>query len=659
MPEADWLDTQLLAKMKDEVNNHPSRVKYMNSLRRGLRHYSASDEWWVPVSTLDDVDISSKHPNSRENIIRSSVLEVNSVLLKNNPMVITHPYRPEDADISDEMDKILMGAWRNAGTQYVLRSMQKESMICGLSVGKIGWNTANKKRGADGDVQLVRTVPGDLRLDPYAPNELRGEGIRYAVHTTRQTPESIIYRYEDEGAIALGIRSARGRKSDSISQYLEMIQSKIQPIIGREEKEGEKVDRRVPVDEVWMFPLTVKESDLAIGRLVDEKKYPYGLVATFINGRRVRLMPNPFISRRTVAVSLGPTEISSESHQVGHGMHPFVLLYWIREEDQEGYGGIYDCEGCVKHQIPIQHSYNSISRNIEINARTTGNPPFTYIEDALAIPEKRVTLGPGEGIPINAKYSQNHSDAIQFHPGREMPIYVHQLALQKKDAIKDEAGLKPGMIGLQPQGTSHTETEAIGTIQEASFSKMWTPTDELVACIGDIAMRYLGLIQQKYKPGRYVDVSAAGMTNFVKVQGHHISAQFSVEVISGTTTPLFDMHRAARQAEIKQHVDTAIASNNRDLMMSAVVYLRNLQYPYVHNWIQLLLKKIDELDMINQGLQGLGAMGIAGGLGQLQVPGGAAQAAPALGAGGAGDELDALAAELGVNREQLIAALQD
>lgn len=185
MPEADWLDVELLAKMKDEVDTHPSRVAYIASLRRGLQHYKSSDQWWVPVNTLDDVDISAKHPNSRENIIRSSILEVNSVLLKNNPMAITHPFRPEDADISDEMDKILMGAWRNAGTRYVLRSMQKESMLCGLSVGKVGWNTANKKRGADGDVQVVKTVPGDLRLDPYAPNELRGDGIRYAVHTTR------------------------------------------------------------------------------------------------------------------------------------------------------------------------------------------------------------------------------------------------------------------------------------------------------------------------------------------------------------------------------------------------------------------------------------------------------------------------------------------
>jgi hypothetical protein len=666
MPEMDvsWVDEELLASVKQEVDQHPSRVKYINTLRRATRHYKSSDEWWVPVSSIDDVNIGPKHPNSRENIIRSSILEANSILLKNDPMAITHPYNPADADLSDGMDKMLMGAWRNAGTRHVLRSMHKQSMLCGLSVGKVGWDPSNKRRGADGDVAIIRCVPGDIRLDPYAPNEQRGRGIRYALHTTRQTPEAIVYRYEDEGAVALGLRSPAGRKSDTIARYLKMLKERLVPIVGQQTQKGEIVDRRVPVDELWLFPVTTRESDLAIGNVVEEKKFPYGLVATFINDRRVRLMANPFAKRRRIAIPISPTELEERDVELGHKLHPFVLLYWIREDDEDGVSGIYDCEGAVKHQIPIQFTYNSLSRNTEINARTSANPPFTYISDALVIPEKRVTLGPGEGIPINPKYSQNLDNAIRFHPGRELPVFVQQLMRDKKDAIKDAVGLKPGMVGLQPQGTSHTETEAVTTLQEASFSKMWTPTDELVACIGEVATRYLGVMQLHYKIGRYVDVSVDGATQFAQVQERHIASQFSVEVISGTTTPMFDMERTVRQAEIKVQVDQAIASGSTDLMMSTVVYLRNIRYPYVHNWIQLLLRKIEEIQQVQQRLQQLGAVGIAGrlqgGLGQGEQTAGGPLALPEAGSpAGVGSDLDGLAAELGVSAEDLMAAFQE
>lgn len=661
--DVDWVDEELLAGVKNEVDQHPSRVKYLNTLRRATRHYQSSDEWWVPVSTIDDVNIGAKHPNSRQNIIRSSILEANSLLLKNDPMAITHPFNPADADISDNMDKMLMGAWRNAGTRHVLRSMHKQSMLCGLSVGKVGWDPSNKRRGADGDVAIVRCIPGDIRLDPYAPNELRGRGIRYALHTVRLTPESIVYKYRDPGAAALGLRSAAGRKSDNIARYLKMIKERLVPIVGQQPKKGEIVDTRVAVDELWLFPVTTRESDLAIGNVVEESRFPYGLVATFINNFRVRLIPNPNVQRRRMGIPIGPNEMEDRTVELGHKEHPFVLLYWIREDDAEGASGIYDCEGTVKHQIPIQFTYNSLSRNTEINARTSANPPFTYIADALAIPEKRVTLGPGEGIAINPKYAQNHANAIQFHPGRDLPVFVQQLMLEKKDAIKDEAGLKPGMVGLQPQGTSHTETEAVVTLQEASFSKMWTPTDELVACISEVARRYLGVMQQKYKLGRYVDVSVDGETQHAQVQVRHIAAQFSVEVISGTTTPMFDMERTVRQAEIKVQVDEAIASGSTDLMMSTVVYLRNIRYPYVHNWIQLLLRKIEEIQQVQQGLQQLGAMGMAGqlqgGLGGVQPGGGPLALPQAGGAAGVGGGLDGLAAELGVSTEDLMAAFQE
>jgi len=223
------------------------------------------------------------------------------------------------------------------------------------------------------------------------------------------------------------------------------------------------------------------------------------------------------------------------------------------------------------------------------------------------------------------------------------------------------------MVGLQPMGTSHTSGDAIGMMQEGSYSSMWAPTDELNETLYEIAYRYLGLIQQFYKEGRFIDVSdpVMGQERFVEFNNRLIAAGFNLQVVSGTTTPMYDVGRVQWQKEIKLEVDNALASQNADMMKSCIVYLANLRLPYVANWIQLLKMKIMELMQMQEQLQQLGQMGLQSGafqMGSAPPAGQPGEAGNAQGIGegeGANADLEGYAQEMGLTSQQLEEALQN
>lgn len=658
MPDEDFITVEMLERILDEGELHPARDGYLNQVRRGSLYYDATEKWWIPVDEFEDMQVPEEQPTSRENIIYDTVNEVNSLLLKNRPTVRTHPVgHPELSDLSDDMDRVLLAAWKNSYTRHVIRSMQKESAICGLSVGKVGWNAGSKRTG-DGEVMIVKRAPSMCILDPCASNALRATDCRYIVDITKQTPEAIWYRYGEEGAAALGLRDVRGRKG-SFSSFLKLLERKVIGMVkGESSDEEEKVDRRVTVYEFWLFPVPGRESELAIGEMVKEAKYPYGVVATMINREIVRVMANPFAKRKQVMTGEG-IEAGKETVEVGHKLHPFVLLYWSREADSEGQNGIYSCKGMVQQQLPLQFDLNRLSRNIMQNCTTTANPGLDVIEDALEIPSTKITMPPGGILRINPKYVGRIDDVLRWHDGTQLPEYVYRFMMDKREGIKASGGLKPGMVGLAPTGTSHTPEGTIFGVQQASFSRMWTPTDELDAALKDVASRYLGLIQQYYKPGRWIDVSGRGESHYIEFQSKHIATQFSLEVVSGTTTPLYDVQKDTKLGVIKEIVDAALATQNPDILQSTLIYLVELDYPPAYSWVQLLERVIQRLGQEQAELQQLGATGLEmagqGGMFQAQAGAGASPAEPAV----AGEEegLRALAEELGVSEEEIIRVL--
>jgi len=643
----DWLDIDFLRSIDQEAESHTSYIHYMSNVHRGIRHYKSTSEWWVPTDEFDDMDISESQPTARENLIKSTVDELNSLLLKNDPVVRTHPYQPQDATFSDDMDSILLAAWRNAKTRHHFRSMQKMSAIAGLGVCKTGWNTANKNIHPKGEVGIQFISPTDILLDPYASNAHRGLDVRYIRHTSWQTPEAIIYRYGHEGAVALNLEPEKGRPRQW-GQSIQKIRKKLIDTITGETSEGDRVDRRIPVYEYWVFPVHGRESELVTGQMVDEKEYPYGIVTTRVNDKIVRQIPNPYYQKKRMKMGEG-LDTKSPTIEVGHRMHPYVLLWWNREMDENGYNGIYDCTGMVQAQIPIQHSLNSVNRNIEQHVRTTANPGMYYFEDALDIPADRIERRPGEMVPINSKFAGNRGigDLVKDFSGQQMSPEVFAYAAEKKQMIGQIIGLKPHMVGLAPQGTSHTPAATVGTLQEASFSAMWSPNDEITAACADIAYRYLGLIQQYYAPGRIVQISEEGGTaSYVEIQTNHLAAMFRLEVVSGTTTPLYDMDKDVKLAGIKQHVDAALASQSPTIMKSCLIYLDNLNSPHTYQWVQLLKQTIQEMELSQQTLAGMGGMALMGQQAQQSLP-------PAQGEPG----LEDLAAALGTSPEELERAL--
>lgn len=590
-----WYSPERLNAMYDEADSHPSYKRYLGEFKRGVKFYRG-DHWWEPDDDYDDVLISDDIPVYRENMINKAVNDANSILLKNRPIVHTHPLLTVDAELSNDMDQILYAAWKVSSTQHTARTMLKTAQFGGLAIGKVVWNRSERAKHPDGEVGLVYIPPIMIRFDPTAPNDKRGRGARYIIHSTMRTPSEIAVRYGTEGLAALGVRGVRGRGTTNLRDYYEILRD-----YGLEEdndnEENAEVSRRVEVREYWLFPTVDDVFELVTGTNPTAGKYKYGAVATMIRDRVVRIEKNPFAATRKIR---GEDFESPLPTEVGHKMHPFVLWYWRRDSNEDGESGIYECEGQIKQMEAPQTAADALGRNIHQNATTIANPSLSIIEDAMDIDGTQITMPPSAIYRINAGFTNRIDDVMRFNTGQPMPAYVIDVYREKKNNIPLLGSVSPGMVGLAPEGTSHLPTGALVGIQEASFAPMWAHTDELEAAIEDIAVRYLGLIQQYYAPERYVDVSDVGEQRHLQIQGKHITQKFNLFVVAGTTTPLYDIEKDFRLSAIQERVDAAltmsIQSGTSIYMHSCLIYLRNLRYPYAHDWIQLLRQQIDILE---------------------------------------------------------------
>jgi len=597
-----WYSVDRLEAMYDEVDTHPSYKRYIGEFQRAMKFYRG-DGWWEMDEDYDDVLIDDRIPVYKENEINRAVNDANSILLKNKPIVHTHPMLSADSDLSNDMDQILYASWKTSNTQHTARTMLKMSQIGGLAIGKTYWNKSETAKHPDGEVGLVYIAPTMIRVDPVAPNDKRGRGARYIIHSTMRTPEEIAVRYGTEGLAAMGIRNIRGRSTTHLMDYYDELK---QLEYQNKKDEDAEVDKRIEVREYWLFPTTDDTFYLVTGIDPTIGKYKYGAVVTLIKNAVVRIDPNPFNTRRTMK---GEGFDKPKSEEAGHKMHPFVFWYWKRDANEDGDNGIYECEGMVKQMESTQVAADALGRNIHQNASSTANAGLDIIEDALVTPLNEIFMLPGEILRFNAAYGGNLDNVRKWRAGNPLPAFVMDLWREKKRNIPLLGGVQPGMTGLSPEGTSHLPTGAVAALQEASFTPMWSPTDELEAAIEDIAIRYLGMIQQYYKPDRYVDISDVGEARYLQIQGKHITSRFNLFVVAGTTTPLYDIERDTRLSAIQERVDNSIAASlamgSSVPMQSCLIYLRNLRYPYAYDWIQLLRQQIDILEsrMQDQMLQ--------------------------------------------------------
>ncbi len=209
-----------------------------------------------------------------------------------------------------------------------------------------------------------------------------------------------------------------------------------------------------------------------------------------------------------------------------------------------------------------------------------------------------------------------------------------------EQAIKQIGGIRPGLIGLFPQGggTSHTPAATIGTLQEAAFGPLWRYVDELGTALVDIATLMDGVIQLKMKPGQYMATSRRGRQFWLEWTGEHAAAQFQRQVVAGATTPVYDLEKEQREAFIMQLVEKAMLANDPRIVRLYLIYVRSLyNFPWAEQYEQELQAELSRLENLSQGLQGVGAQEM---MNQLQGRVGQGQGQQALPAAGEGTSLD-------------------
>ena len=626
----DWLDIDFLARLKHEGEQHPSRIRYIGTLKRHWAFYEGSS-LLAPVAEFDDMEIPEGQAVARQSKIYEVGNKVGSIFMKNMPVVRRWPFLPEDADVTDDIDALYLQAWEDTEGQFVVRNMLEEAEVSGLSVGKIYWDATNRGFDNNGAIGIQKLSPYSILVDPWASNEHRGRDAGYIFHTTEQPIGALLFRYGNEARMALGIPSKRGRtpkKSGGGGVFKRTVDAKAHGgsstgSLTSEEGNHEPRQGWAAVTEAWLFPQVIQSGNLTTGENIPDDRFKYGMVVTVINDTIVRVMKNPFVQTKRVATRDEFGRPASESNVVGHRRSPFVPLYWNRTADTRGGSrhGFYDCRGMVEPMIPLQVNINAIRRNIAINARTMANPSAAVNEDALVSPVTNLTWKPSQIHLIKQNFSAR--DAIQILQGSPMPNFVFELLAADLQAIEKQVGLEAGVIGLFPQagGTSHTPGVTVGALQEAAFGPLWKYVAELAATLLDMSILYDGLIQQKYKVNRFFTVTRNGQPSQVQWSSRHVTAHFRRGILQGATTPLADIDKLQRTEQVVAIVQNAIMSQNPTIMKLGIAHIESLNYPWALQFQQILAEELQRTLQIQQQVAGVGADAVRQ-LGQqpLQLP---------------------------------------
>jgi hypothetical protein len=625
-PKNEWIQEELLSNYLAEVESDAMRSLYLKEGKSCQRYYNTTKEWWIPTDD-DDVDYASmlqeqKIPASTENHVKRSVDDILSLSFKNDPEVRHHPQqdRPEDSELSDDMDALLRMAWKKATVRPSMLSWGLQTIIWGLSSVKTLYNFADKTSGR-GDVSVINKSPYDVMYDPLASNSNRALDCRYIIDRSWMSPETVARRLGQEGMDAAAIDASKW--FDKLVDKIPIDRLKKMIIVSKNRKKGE--DYPIEVLEYWLFPTSKYDNAIIGGQDIEEDDYPYGVIATMINSKIVDIKGNPFAKkdRRAKQDRLGTEPIVR-----GHCRHPFVPMWWLRCHNIDGYNSFYMTRGAVSAMKPAQISLNGLLNSSEIIARTNANPYTIMRKGATDINLENIGRRPGEVIVLNEQTEGESIDnLIRFGSGQQMSPDIPILIERKTRIIQRLGGISEGMTGQYPGGTSHTTAGGTFSLQEASFTPMWTPTKEFDDAIKDLAELIMGNIQQFYEPGRYVDIDINGEQVAIELKEAHLKTQFQRVVISGATTPMYDVDRDPRMANIKLMVDNAIMQSiqARDVspMETCVIYLESIKYPPALRYIQLLKKKIDELSQQNQVMDQAttqaGAVGLADQLQQAQA----------------------------------------
>ena len=631
-----WLTSSLLTRMIGEVDQHPSYAKYVDNAARFYGAYRGPLGLGA-IEGIDDTSINDRQATARRNFIAEATDELESILMSNYPVVKRWPLRAEDAGLSDAQDDMFLAAWEDSNGQFVASSILRNAEITGLGVGKVVWNPENKTKDKSGEIMFECLPYSAVKIDPHASNTQRGRDVRYIIHTVHQPVEDIVRKYGKPAEDALNLPKPGSKKKGgaTFSHMTEQEQASTMDVLG---------DSR-DVHECWIFPRTQGMSQMVGEEVEKVSEFPFGLVATMVENTIVRVITNPFVSRKGRIVSDEYGYPKKEYIDIGSKRHPFVFMWWKRISGAGGYNGMYDCMGMIEQMIPLQVNVNALRRNIAINARTTANPQMAVNQELIDDPVDTLTQEPG-GI-IRVARTQRASDAIHMIQPPAMPSYAFQLLMSEQSQIKETTGLKPGVMGLPAEGggTSHTPFATIGSLQLAAFAPLKKYVKELDAMLLDASVNYDGLMQQKYKPGRYMVTTRYGREREVEWSDRNITSNFRRHVVLGATTAMYDMDKQVRINEIAMLAKEALITKDPEIINVTIVQIQNLDDPWKYDILELLQDAYDKLTLQLQQMQQLGMEGMAAGA-----------------AGGGQGDTDAgiqeLAAQMGQDPAELAAALE-
>jgi hypothetical protein len=626
-PDFDFVTDKFIKDRIDESKNHPTRIAFLAEAKRARIYYLATNKSYMIHGEQDiEIETSESRPVGYENLIYKCANDIVSLLLKNNPIVRHYPFsdRPEDGELADNMDDILAAVWRPDGGNIANVIQQKllEAVITGMGVSKSFWDHSSQLMG-NGQVAGIVVPNTDLFFDPYARNDQRALDCRYIIHRTLHSKEYIREKFRREGEIALGEKGSKREKKendfiDRWGKFKDFVNEElVNPLFGggSSTDPNEKVEKREEVYEAWLFPTVSSDSNLLSGETIEDKDFPYGIVAYLVRDHIIKdkIIANPNASERDLKEQANEfSEPVMRTHILGSKRHPFVPMFWQPSTDSDGNNYIYCTKGAVSNAIPVQISFNALSTNIQKNALTLGNPAVKVIENSVKnLPPDMITWTPGQIFIVKEKYMGR--DPINIIQGAQLPNYIFEMRNSKRQAISEIMGLNFLLTGIgnNPQiGTSHTPSSTIAGIQEASFAPLFTPVAELSRAIFDMSILLEGLMQQYYNEGRFINVTTRGKQIALAWKEAYLSANFIRQVVSGSTTPMQDMGRQQDVMMINQMVMLVLAQGTPEMMESVIVTLKNMNRAYTWDYIQLLQKAIAQREQMQQGVQQLGQASI-------------------------------------------------
>lgn len=539
------------------------------------------------IEPTTQMPISSNHPDVQENHIRAKLLDMRSILLKNNPTFRVQATKPTDIDLSDEVTKFSYKKWKETNAMTALSNSQFEASITGLSVMR--YNEINGKE------KFINVPLINFWHDPSA-QEI-GEGwLCYKTWHTAEKLKRFFSSRKVSSAVGSDDLAPSTEKKDVLGP------TGYEGAGGLEPPEGWGKDM-CALYEFWMPTSLNGEKEQEGGEA--ERTVNNWEVYYIVENKIIDIRTNPF----TRVLNVMQEDGSVEERRVGHGMPPFVVqrCYW--KKNQDGYLGFYNVEGIVEHLEGIQWSINEAARSLMIMTRRAAMPPYTEEENSLSEPGMRLEWRPGEVI----SYKSGKSPPVPLAQGLEsiQPQYLHQHSV---DMMGEISGIRKFMTGEMPKGTSHTPQGTIMFSQEASFIRMPDIVRELDKAIISMGKLILGNLQQFETPGTWKDISLAGEQVWMEWTEKHITTEFNLEVVSGMTTILRDIDRQQNATNIYQSVMRVLATPTVPLLKATKQWLLMLDEPSGYGYLALIDEEMERL----QQLEELAAM-------QAQ----AAQAAPA------------------------------